>query len=105
MTQDANTPATAENEPNTVSQRVEDNGVGVTVIAIEQEGDTQENRWQLVITDDAGNMTGWEDDFANAEDAIAEGLAAVQQQGVSFFIGEVDINALLAEYEQQDNQN
>lgn len=101
MSQDTNTPAT-ENEPNTVSQRVEDNGVGVTVIAIEQEAEAN-NRWQLVITDDAGNMTGWEDDFSNPEEAIAEGLAAVEQQGVSFFIGEVDINALLAEYEQNGN--
>lgn len=99
MSQDTNTPTTPENEPNTVSQRVEDNGVGVTVIAIEQE-EQANNRWQLVITDDAGNMTGWEDDFATAEEAVTEGLAAVKQQGVSFFIGEVDINALLAEYEQ-----
>jgi hypothetical protein len=84
-------------EAATVSERIEENGQGLTIVAME----TEQQRWQLIITDDDGNMTGWEDDFSNPQQAIAEGKASIAEQGLSFFIGEVDINALLADYEAQ----
>jgi hypothetical protein len=86
-------------EAATVSERIEENGQGLTIVAME----TEEQRWQLIITDDDGNMTGWEDDFSEPQEAIAEGKASIAEQGMDFFIGEVDINALLANYETKND--
>ena len=43
--------------------------------------------WLLELCDEYHNSTVWEDAFKTEQDALDEGLAAIQEEGVDVFIG------------------
>ena len=47
-----------------------------------------DGQWQLEIVDADNNKTVWEDPFDSAEAALAEGENAVNEEGLSAFIGD-----------------
>ena len=77
----------------TIVRIVEENGrrVRVVVAPAGQQG------WTLEIDDLAGNRTVWEDCFATSDSALSEGLDAITEQGVVFFIG----NGLMTDDDEQ----
>lgn len=49
--------------------------------------DKVDKGWQMMIVDDDGIATQWEDNFTSKDAALAEGKAAIAEQGIRFFIG------------------
>jgi len=47
----------------------------------------EEGGWLLEIVDEGNNSTMWEDSFASDQEALAEALAALEEQGIEMFIG------------------
>lgn len=66
-----------------LSQRYEEDGQ-VVYIEIYEDG---EGGWLLEIVDEDNNSTMWEDAFDSDEDALAEALAAIEQEGIQALIG------------------
>ena len=66
-----------------LSQRHEEDGQ-VVHIEIYEDG---EGGWLLEIVDEDNNSTMWEDSFDSDEDALAEALDAIQQEGIQALIG------------------
>ncbi len=48
-----------------------------------------EDGWLLEVVDEGNNSTMWEDAFDTDADALAEALAAIEEQGIDSFIGGV----------------
>ncbi len=73
------------NEPgmSPLSQRYEEEGIAVH-IEIYEDG---EGGWLLEIVDEDNNSTMWEDSFDSDEDALAEALAAIEEEGIRALIG------------------
>lgn len=66
----------------TVKQRVEQDNLGVDIVL------TQTDKgWQMMIVDDEGIATSWEDVFSSKDEALAEAKAAIAEQGIKFFVG------------------
>ena len=66
-----------------LSQRYEEDGQAVS-IEICEDG---EGGWLLEIVDEDNNSTMWEDSFDSDEDALAEALDAIKQEGIQALIG------------------
>lgn len=66
-----------------LSQRYEEDGQ-VVHIEIYEDG---EGGWLLEIVDEDNNSTMWEDSFDSDEDALAEALDAIRQEGIRALIG------------------
>ncbi|MCK9469277.1 MAG: hypothetical protein M0Q49_07655 [Porticoccaceae bacterium] len=66
-----------------LSQRYEEDGQ-VVHIEIYEDG---EGGWLLEIVDEDNNSTMWEDSFDSDDDALAEALAAIEQEGIQALIG------------------
>ncbi|MGD9662591.1 MAG: hypothetical protein AB7U63_15105 [Porticoccaceae bacterium] len=66
-----------------LSQRFEQDG---EVVSIEIYDDG-EGGWLLEIVDEGNNSTMWEDPFDSDDDALAEALAAIEEQGIASFVG------------------
>ena len=66
-----------------LSQPYEEDGLTVD-IEIYEDG---EGGWLLEIVDEDNNATMWENSFDTDEDALAEALAAIADQGIAMFIG------------------
>lgn len=66
-----------------LSQRFEQDGKAVH-IEIYEDG---EGGWLLEIVDDDNNSTMWEDAFDSEEDALAEALATISEEGIDVLIG------------------
>jgi len=66
-----------------LSQRYEEDGQ-VVHIEIYEDG---EGGWLLEIVDEDNNSTMWEDSFDSDGDALAEALAAIEQEGIHALIG------------------
>ena len=80
---------------NKQQQRFEENGLILTAHA-----NREENGWSLILVDEEGNGTAWEDTFNSAEEAFDEAQAAIAEQGMAFFIGEPDLDELLQQAQQ-----
>ena len=70
-----------------LSRIIEQEGTSVQVSIYRFEHETE---WTLEITDEDWNSTVWEDTFPTEEDALAEAIAAINMEGISAFVGEVD---------------
>lgn len=68
--------------PQSIKHRISEGELGVNIIL-----DKADNGWQMMIVDDEGIATQWEDSFNSQDDALAEGKAAIAEQGIRFFIG------------------
>lgn len=66
-----------------LSQHFEQDGEFVS-IEIYEDG---EGGWLLEIVDEGNNSTMWEDAFDSDDEALAEALAAIEEQGIAAFIG------------------
>ncbi len=66
-----------------LSQRYQQDGKSVD-IEIYADG---EGSWLLEIVDGNNNSTMWENAFASEAEALAEALAAIEEQGIDFLIG------------------
>jgi len=66
-----------------LSQRYEEDGQ-VVHIEIYEDG---EGGWLLEIVDEDNNSTMWEDSFDSDDDALAEALSAIEQEGIQALIG------------------
>jgi hypothetical protein len=66
-----------------LSQRYEED-CQVVNIEIYEDG---EGGWLLEIVDEDNNSTMWEDSFDSDEEALAEALAAIKQEGINALIG------------------
>jgi hypothetical protein len=66
-----------------LSQRVTRGTLSV-FIEIVDDGD---GGWLLEIIDDFDNATVWNDSFADAQEALAAGLQAIEEEGIEAFIG------------------
>lgn len=58
-------------------------GIKLIVIA----GKMEEGEWQLSILNEFGIFTNWVEFFSTAEQAIETGINAIENEGVSSFIG------------------
>jgi len=66
-----------------LSQRYEEDGQ-VVHIEIYEDG---EGGWLLEVVDEDNNSTMWEDSFDSDDEALAEALAAIEQEGIQALIG------------------
>lgn len=66
-----------------LSQRFEQDGK-VVHIEIYEDG---EGGWLLEIVDEDNNSTMWEDSFDTDQDALAEALATIKEEGIDVLIG------------------
>ncbi|RUO77857.1 hypothetical protein [Idiomarina seosinensis] len=48
---------------------------------------TEDSSWILEIVDQDNNSTLWEDQFEQEDDALAEALDALKEEGIGSFIG------------------
>ena len=48
---------------------------------------TTDKDWTLELLDEFGNSTVWEEEFATDEAALGEALQAIQDEGISAFVG------------------
>ncbi|MGM0524700.1 MAG: hypothetical protein ACQEQ8_00695 [Pseudomonadota bacterium] len=48
---------------------------------------TEDSGWILEIVDQENNSTLWEDQFEQEDDALAEAMDALQEEGIDSFIG------------------
>ena len=48
---------------------------------------TEDSGWVLEIVDSGNNSTVWEDQFETDQDALAEALDALKQEGIEAFVG------------------
>lgn len=66
-----------------LSQRYEEDGQ-VVHIEIYEDG---EGGWLLEVVDEDNNSTMWEDSFDSDDEALAEALSAIEQEGIQALIG------------------
>ncbi len=67
---------------NTIKHRIEQDNLAVNIVLT-----PAEQGWQMMIADDEGIATAWEDAFNTKEEALAEAKAAIAEHGIKFFIG------------------
>jgi len=51
---------------------------------------TEDSSWILEIVDQDNNSTLWEDQFEQEDDALAEALDALKEEGIASFVGSAE---------------
>jgi hypothetical protein len=66
-----------------ISKEIEKDGLKVTIEVCKAD----EGGWILEIVDEQWNSTVWGDLFSSAKEALDEGIKAIEEEGIEFFVG------------------